>query len=255
MSSNISKASNNHTFCKTDFCLSTLCYVAFAAAAVSAPSKPDVAPVDSRTNQTDLGEEMQSINKSLDGLLSELAVIKREATGRISQVRKSSEIGQLAASPNEIERIRQTKVSRFVLKRIAELESESLNMRDEMAKLFELSKKATKEADSKLDGKTQAKQDEDFDELPSSTTAARGTSQAETATTTTTSTAKPAQEEAAQIGFDLEQLKKLGEEIGKRVDQFGKDAAKNLGELFDGIKLVFRAPQKKPSDKSQSAPK
>lgn len=189
--------------------------------------------------QKDVSEEMSLINKSLEGLLAELAAIKREATGRLSQVRKG---GVAPSSQADHERIRQTKVSRFVLKRVAELESESLGMRDEMIKLYELSQKTSSAAASATgrSGAQSKQEDIDFDELPASTTK-KATAPT---TTTTTTTSKPDQEEAAQIGFDLEQLKRLGEEIGKRLDQFGKDAAKNLGELMEGIKLVFREPPK-----------
>lgn len=188
---------------------------------------------------------MQLINKSLEGLLSELAAIKREATGRLSQVKS-----KLSAT-NDQERIRQTKVSRFVLKRVAELELESFGMRDEMARLFELQRKTLQQGGQREPhGRSGAKQEDfDFDEAPASTSA-----QAAPSATTTTSTAKPnEQEEAAQIGFDLEKLKRLGEEIGKRLDQFGKEAAKNLGELVEGIKLVFRDPNASSTTTSKPA--
>jgi hypothetical protein len=160
---------------------------------------------------------MQLINKSLEGLLNELATIKREATGRLSQVRK----GALPTTQNDLERIRQQKVSRFVLKRVAELESESLGVRDEMAKLFELSKKTAEELAPKSSAQLIPRQeDHDFEEPASSstTTSSKPTTQngmpaspsaPTTSTTTTTTTSKPDQEEAAQIGFDLEHLKKL----------------------------------------------
>lgn len=198
-------------------------------------------------DQKSVNEEMQLINKSLEGLLSELAVIKREATGRLTQVKKLGLIPSGASGPSDSERVRQTKVSRFVLKRVAELETESLGMRDEMTKLFELQKKTSDaSARSAAAPKLQVKQqDDEFDELPAKN--GKPTSAATTTTSTTTSsttTQAEQEQEAAQIGFDLEQLKRLGEEIGKRLDQFGKDAAKNLGELVEGIKLVFREPPK-----------
>lgn len=223
----------------TDLCfVGLLCCAALVA---QAAEKDSLGEHTNATTHTDITEEMQLINKSLEGLLSELAAIKREATGRLSQVKRA---GGLAASDNN-ERIRQTKVSRFVLKRVAELESESLGMRDEMNKLFELQRKT-------ISARSSAKpkqEDVDFDELPVASSHGVPSS-----TTTTTTTMKPAEQEqeAAQIGFDLEQLKRLGEEIGKRLDQFGKEAAKNIGELMEGIKLVFREP-KKPSKPSQSA--
>lgn len=163
-----------------------------------------------------VGEEMHSITKSLEDLLGELAIIKQEANGRLSNVKNR-------ASTSDQERIRQTKVSRFVLKRVAELESESLGMREELSKIFALQKSAAKPI-----LRAQQKQEEhDFDNNEQVAT-----------------TVQP-QEEAAKIGFDVEALKKLGEEIGKRLDQFGKDAAKNLGDLLEGVKLVFREPAAK----------
>lgn len=206
-----------------------------AANVLANETKPKEAPATAPSRK-DVSEEMQLINKSLEGLMNELAAIKREATGRLSQVRKSG----ASLSQSDFERIRQQKVSRFVLKRVAELESESLGMRDEMAKLFELSKKT--------DGELRARQeDHDFEEP--ATSSLKPTTQnavpASSEPAPATSTLKPDEEkEAAQIGFDLEQLKRLGEEIGKRLDQFGKEAAKNLGELVEGIKLVFREPAK-----------
>lgn len=184
---------------------------------------------------------MHLINKSLEGLLNELALIKREATGRLSQM-KMNRISSSSSSGNEqSERIRQTKVSKFVLKRVAELELESMGMRDEMVRLFELQKKTSEAAAAPPAELKQ--EDHDFDEPSASSP------QAPTTTTTTADHGMPAttlkpEEEAQQIGFDLEALKKLGEEIGKRVDQFGKDAAKNLSDLMEGIKLVFREPSK-----------
>lgn len=177
---------------------------------------------------------MHLITKSLDDLLSELAVIKQEANGRLSKVKN-----RVSTASSDPEQIRQVKVSRFVLRRVAELENESLSMREELDKLF------------KLRSKQQGKQeDSDFDDQPQ-----KGPRQSSTTTTTTTAQSKPAdgmpetatlkpneQEEAAKIGFDVEALKKLGEEIGKRLDQFGKDAAKNLSDLLEGVKLVFREP-------------
>lgn len=179
---------------------------------------------------------MHLITKSLEDLLSELAVIKREATGRLSNVKNRLAIN------NDQERIRQTKVNRFVLKRVAELESESLNMREEFSKLFDLNVSSKKKqlVDSK-------QEDADFEQqdTPGSTTAPSNQQTSSGIMTTFQTTAKPTtDEEAAKLGFDMEALKKLGEEIGKRLDQFGKDAAKNIGDLFDGIKLVFREPPK-----------
>lgn len=209
--------------------------------------KDDAKAVERPLARKDVSEEMQLINKSLEGLMNELAAIKREATGRLSQVRK----GALPASQNDMERIRQQKVSRFVLKRVAELETESLGMRDEMAKLFELSKKSTEELAPRSAAGQARQEDHDFDEPAVKPTTQNGMS---ASPSTTTTTMKPDQEEAAQIGFDLEQLKKLGEEIGKRLDQFGKEAAKNLGELMEGIKLVFREPGAKGNSTTTRVP-
>lgn len=248
------------TFTTSDFIsVATLCCVALQLQLVAGSSATEKQATNDESKvveaplaRKDVSEEMQLINKSLEGLMNELAAIKREATGRLSQVRK----GALPASQNDLERIRQQKVSRFVLKRVAELETESLGMRDEMAKLFELSKKTTEElAPRSAAAKPSVRQeDHDFDEPA---TAAKPTTQngmsASPSTTTTTTTMKP-EEEAAQIGFDLEQLKKLGEEIGKRLDQFGKEAAKNLGELMEGIKLVFREPSSKGNSTTTKVP-
>jgi len=211
--------------------------------------------------QRHLVEEMGQINRSLESLLGELAVIKREATGRLSQVRGKPVGGATSAGnePADWERIRQTKVSRFVLKRVAELELESLGMRDEMSKLFQLQQTGSPSSSSpqsSLAGRTadSRQEDIDFDEPPTSgpqqasgSSAAPSPSGSGSSTTTTSSTTEQStaeQQEAAQIGFDLEQLKRLGEEIGKRLDQFGKEAAKSLAELMEGIKLVFREPSK-----------
>ena len=194
---------------------------------------------------------MSSINKSLEDLLDELAIIKRQASGRLSSVKNR------ASTTNEPERIRQTKVSKFVLKRIAELETESLGMRDEMAKLFELQRnKSPAQLAAPIEGR---QEDHDFDSEPvataTSTAAAPTTQQLGEGmpSTAATTTLKPDAEEAAAIGFDLEALKRLGEEISKRVDQFGKDAAKNLGDLIEGVKLVFREPAK--NQPATAAPK
>lgn len=179
-------------------------------------------------------EEMHLITKSLEDLLGELAIIKKEATGRLSNVKNR-------ASTSEQERIRQTKVSRFVLKRVAELEIESEGMKEDLNKLFSLKGKQPS-ANSKLVQHSEAKQEDlDFDEQTSTTSRQKETSTSEGMPATTI---KP-EDEAAKIGFDMEALKKLGEEIGKRLDQFGKDAAKNIADLFDGIKLVFREPKDK----------
>lgn len=192
-------------------------------------------------------EEMHLITKSLEDLLGELAIIKREATGRLSNVKNR-------ASTSDQERIRQTKVSKFVLKRVAELESESKGMKEDLDKLF--SSKQKQPSDSRLIQRSQAKQeDSDFDEqqTATSTTSQQQQQQQLTSaseTTTQQSTTMKPDDEAAKIGFDMEALKKLGEEIGKRLDQFGKDAAKNIADLFDGIKLVFREPSKNNSSPS-----
>lgn len=182
---------------------------------------------------------MKLITKSLDDLLGELAVIKQEANGRLSSVKN-----RVSSASSDPEQIRQVKVSRFVLRRVAELESESLSMRDELNKLFKLRFKQGQQQ------RQQAKQeDSDFDDQPGSTATSTTLSNsaqnkpADGALKPETSTLKPSeQEEAAKIGFDVEALKKLGEEIGKRLDQFGKDAAKNLSDLLEGVKLVFREP-------------
>lgn len=185
-------------------------------------------------------EEMRLITKSLDDLLGELAVIKQEANGRLSKVKN-----RISTASSDPEQIRQVKVSRFVLRRVAELESESLSMREELDKLFKL---RSKQQSQQRNSNGQAKQeDSDFDDQPlhSSTTTTTTTAQSKPADgmPETGSTMKPnEQEEAAKIGFDVEALKKLGEEIGKRLDQFGKDAAKNLSDLLEGVKLVFREP-------------
>lgn len=188
-----------------------------------------------------VSEEMHLITKSLEDLLGELAIIKREANGRLINVKNRA-----STQNDQAERIRQTKVSKFVLKRVAELENESLGMREELAKLFQLQKPQLYHAGAVL-----RQEDHDFDEQPASPSTSSSTSAATTSQAASSSEGLPAsttvkptseQEEAAKIGFDLEALKRLGEEIGKRLDQFGKDAAKNLGDLLEGVKLVFREP-------------
>ena len=203
-------------------CLALLSVATFTSAAAAANQQQE--QQQDLSLRQNVSEEMHLITKSLEDLLSELSIIKQEANGRLSSVKNR-------ASTSDQERIRQTKVSRFVLKRVAELESESLSMRDELSKIFALQKVAAKP--STLRG--QAKQEDDFDS---------DNNQVLAAPSTTTTTVQP-QEEAAKIGFDVEALKKLGEEIGKRLDQFGKDAAKNLGDLIEGVKLVFREPAAK----------
>lgn len=209
---------------------------------------------DQRPATKDVSDEMHLINKSLEGLLSELALIKREATGRLSSVKNR------VATSDQSERIRQTKVSRFVLKRVAELELESLGMRDEMARLFELQKKTIESANDITRPNVSAyfmanaeskQEDHDFDDLLQPQQQATSTSTATSNTQTTgqpdgmpATTALKPDDEATAIGFDLEALKKLGEEISKRLDQFGKEAAKNLSDLIEGVKLVFREPNK-----------
>lgn len=174
---------------------------------------------------------MHLITKSLDDLMSELTAIKQEANGRLSNMVKNR------ASTSNQERIRQTKVSRFVLKRVSELESESLSMKEELNKLFKVEPKSNNRV-----GQQGKQEDHDFDEPALSTLAATTTSESGMPATTTKPTAE--EQEAAKLGFDMEALKKLGEEIGKRLDQFGKDTAKNLGDLIEGVKLVFREPAK-----------
>lgn len=185
---------------------------------------------------------MHLITKSLDDLLGELAAIKQEANGRLSNMVKNR------ASTSNQERIRQTKVSKFVLKRVAELESESLSMREELNNLFK--------SGPKNDGNRVAPQgkqeDHDFDEPASISPLATTTSESGMPATTTTSKPTAEEQEAAKLGFDMEALKKLGEEIGKRLDQFGKDTAKNLGDLLEGVKLVFREPAKQQQQKQNS---
>lgn len=179
-------------------------------------------------SRKNVNEDVQLITKSFEDLLEEIAIIKREAVGRLSSLRNK------ASGASEPDRIRQTKVSRFVLRRVAELESESMKMRDELAKLFEFNKPTPSGS-----SRQRRQEDHDFDE------ASPSTQQASSPTgMPATSTMKP-EEEAAKIGFDVEALKKLGEEIGKRLDQIGKEAAKNLAELVEGVKLVFREPNKK----------
>lgn len=178
---------------------------------------------------------MHLITKSLEDLLAELAVIKQEANGRLNNMVKNR------ASTSDQERIRQTKVSRFVLKRVAELELESLSMKEELNRLF---KGTSKKSQPAANGK---QEDHDFDDQPANTL------QNGMPVTTTTTTAKPTAEEqeAAKLGFDMEALKRLGEELGKRLDQFGKDTAKNLGDLIEGVKLVFREPAKQQQQQQQ----
>lgn len=171
--------------------------------------------------------------------MSELGTIKREAIGRLSSLKNT------ASGVSDPERIRQTKVSRFVLKRVSELENESMQMRTEFGKLFALSK--SHELSALVADRMQ--EDHDFEEASSPRTST--TSRASSTSATTTTTMKP-EEEEAKIGFDVEALKKLGEEIGKRFDQFGKEAAKNLGDLIEGIKLVFREKKRKRPDERNS---
>lgn len=188
-----------------------------------------------------VSEEMHLITKSLDDLLGELAAIKQEANGRLSNMVKNR------ASTSNQERIRQTKVSRFVLKRVAELESESLSMREELKKLFKIEPKNNNRVAAQ--GK---QEDHDFDEPASTSPLATTTPESGMPATTTTSKPTAEEQEAAKLGFDMEALKKLGEEIGKRLDQFGKDAAKNLGDLLEGVKLVFREPAKQQQQQSST---
>lgn len=222
-----------------------------------------IAAQDQQQQQTavspkkNLSDEIQLITKSLDDLMSELSVIKREAMGRLSSVKT----GVPGPSEAEPERIRQTKVSRFVLRRVLELETESQSMREELTKLFELGKLPILDTNTNnniMYSSGARQEDHDFDEPPARpakqttiSTIIPGMPAAapSTTTTTTTTTVKP-DEEAEKIGFDVEALKKLGEEIGKRLDQFGKEAAKNLGDLVDGVKLVFREPKKPPTNQS-----
>lgn len=216
-------------------------------------SSANLTPSDQQETKVkeNVNDDMHLISKSLEDLLAELNVIKQEANGRLSSVKNR-------ASTSDQERIRQTKVSRFVLKRVAELESESLLMREELSKIFALQKADKKQtvgsiliAKSPLADPEQ--EDHDFDEQPT-TTQKSNSNEGMPATTTTTTTA-PNDDEAAKLGFDMEALKKLGEEIGKRLDQFGKDAAKNLGDLFEGVKLVFREPSSKnPTKRNSSTP-
>lgn len=220
---------------------SALCLVVALAAIATA-----VAPEEQQKELQKVGEEMRYITESLDDLIGQLNLIKQEATGRLSKYK-----GGLVASPaDDPERIRQTKVSRFILRRVAELESESLKMRDDLlGQLTRVHLKEQPQSQPKRERRWisgEAKQEDfDFDELnttqePSSTTTQQQ-QQGMPAQPTTTTTMKP-EEEAAKIGFDIEALKKLGEEIGKRLDQFGKEAVKNLGDLIEGVKLVFREP-------------
>lgn len=181
-----------------------------------------------------VSEEMQQVTKSLDDLLSELAIIKREATGRLSSVKSRPVPG--VADP---ERILQTKVSKFVLKRVQELETESQLMREELSKMFEL-KTGEQPSAYPIAGR---QEDHDFDEattqqgMPSSSGPSTTSGQTETTTSSANLTT-----ESSKLGFDVEALKRLGEEISKRLDQFGRDAAKNLADLVEGVKLVFREP-------------
>lgn len=203
-------------------------------------------------------EEINLITKSLDGMLDELAIIKREATGRLTKVRTST---ALLNGDSQAERIHQTKVSKFVLSRIAELERESLGMRDVLTKML------VGASGHKASVAMRFQEDHDFEESPTaapSTTTTGGASASPASTTaaigSTTPTGMPAtstaaiEEEGAKIGFDLEALKRLGEEIGKRLDQFGKDTSKNLGELLEGIKLVFREPNRGGNKSTTSTP-
>lgn len=207
---------------------------------------------DQQKDLVKVNQEMKYITESLDDLIGQLSLIKQEATGRLSKYKGG--LSSVSAT-DEHERIRQTKVSRFILKRVSELESESLKMRDDLAQLSKLQLKEAKQPtlvrDRRFVVPVETKQEDlDFDELttttqePSSTTQQQQGMPAQPTTTTTTTTMKP-EEEAAKIGFDIEALKKLGEEIGKRLDQFGKEAAKNLGDLIEGVKLVFREPASK----------
>ena len=215
------------------------------ATLTSAPSPPNGVQKEAQSGQLagsradhNVNEEMNLITKSLEDLLGELDFLKREATGRLSNIKNR-------VSTSDHERIRQTKVSRFVLTRVAELESESLSMRNELARLFEHQKSrqaGQKEEAGQLYFAAEPKQEDlEFDE-PTTTTTTTPSSQSEGMPATTL---KP-EEEAAKIGFDMEALKKLGEEIGKRLDQFGKEAAKNIGDLIEGVKLVFREPNSGP---------
>lgn len=214
-----------------------------AGFALAVAAGGDLGETRPKQNVTD---ELNSITKSLEDLLAELTLIKREATGRLSLVKnRVAATDESSGAASSQEQIRQTKVSRFVLKRVAELESESLSMRDELAKLFAAG--SDKRLTAKLPAlyaaaSVQTRQEDlgDFDEpAPITTEATSSTTQGPGMPAT--STIKP-DDEAAKIGFDMEALKKLGEEIGKRLDQFGKEAAKNLNDLIEGVKLVFREP-------------
>lgn len=182
-----------------------------------------------------VGDDMQQVTKSLDELLNELAIIKREATGRLSSVK--SRLTQGAADPDKI---RQTKVSKFVLKRVAELELESQSMRDELAKLAAVQKEQRLLAGARQEDHDFA--DDSQTQAPSSSTTQQGMP----------STGEPTTTDSSKIGFDVEALKRLGEEIGKRLDQFGREAVKNLGDLVEGVKLVFREPPVRPASNSSS---
>lgn len=180
------------------------------------------------------------MTKSLDELLGELAVIKREATGRLSSIK--SRVSSGVADP---EKIRQTKVSKFVLMRVSELELESQSMRDELAKLTNF--KQEQKAKLVLAGARQ--EDHDFGDEPSTQQPSSSTTQQGMPNTQAPS--QQTSTESSKIGFDVEALKRLGEEIGKRLDQFGREAVKNLADLVEGVKLVFREP---PSNSSSREP-
>lgn len=224
-----------------------MCLVALGAT-VSATENVELKQQDANST-LNVNEEMHLITKSLEDLLGELAVIKQEANGRLSTVKN-----RVSAS-SDPEQIRQVKVSRFVLRRVAELESESLSMRDELNKLFKL---RLKQNQLRAYPGQEKQDDADFDEQPNSgsaavTSSALGKPAGMQAAQETTTLKPSEQEEAAKIGFDLEALKKLGEEIGKRLDQFGKDAAKNLSDLLEGVKLVFREPNSSGASNSNNS--
>lgn len=197
---------------------------------------PQPATPTSETNKAKtIGESREwiLISKSLDDLLDELAAMQREASIRLKSSHDNS-IQRTAA-----ERIRQAKVSKFVLNRVEELQTELTLMRTKLDEVV-----STKQS------KKQVKNDDDdFGyEQPAAVSAASST----TTTSPSSNNNSSQQEEADKLGFDLEALKRLGEQIGQKLDQFCKDSTKSIAELIESAKLVFKEP-KKQSEKQLSS--
>ena len=180
--------------------------------------------------------QWQLVTKSLDELTQELASIRAEARSRLAASN---------ATLDAAARIRQHKVAKFVLARVDELELESVAMRAELAKLAAASRAKLTSLDT-----NELADDNDNIAFATSTRAPAATSAAAAATSSaspqqahSSTTAAPADDAAAAAAdgpkLDVEELKKLGEQIGKKLDELAKDAAKSLAALAECVKLVL----------------